>query len=601
MAFNQSNMTLYSIVYTIAANVSTIETNPYTHTTPHCGHPQYTSPWAVYPITTFNHILCYLSITSCFIAINRYYIRLDTIVGSLKWSSIFCTIFYTLSNIAWLINWHYDSFYCFWKYYITITVTEEENNSIWWISRQSAMACQTIGYSLYSLACIIRLIYCFKDSLFEISKSLQIFCITIWTASVIMIIFGVISDIFPIIPGFDSLFLILFGTSLIIYLVASFAMAMIGLFRIYRFAKFIQAANSPSKSSQTMFTIKTIDIPNTQPPNLPKPKAKPKLRIQATQKTYNSDNFQTQTQTQTQITKTTDKDKSKPRNKFKDRLTDKLKHHDHAHIVWSRDQSSRDQSSRDQSSRDLSECSQSNRTNTTTTNTADTANLTLENETRNRSKSSPRMNAAWIQAGNVAPVANTPQMSIVSTSGGSDVDDSARDVGDHGSDNARGTENKSNSQSKSKSKSQNKRKSVVSGGTKRVAIADESNSKNKSNSKRIDFSSFDDEFNHTVRELYKVIKRFTVLFSISLFSTVVLFIVVFMLFAIFFVIDSSVLGWYIMWYCYRTLIMIDCNVNAICLLLYNDAASNIYNKYCIFCDKNVTKCWFYQCFKRCDC
>ena len=417
----------------------------------HCVHPNLTSPWVVYPLTIVNNILCYVSIYLCYISISRYYIKLTSILTSLKWCSILSTLFFTIANIAWLTNWHYDVFYCYWKYYISITVPYETRNIIHLVSREIGIFCQTYGYAFYALSCFIRLIYCFKDSIFEISKNLQIFGISVWIICVLMSTFSLFIDIFPNLQQIIYVpSLLLVSLTLIIYVISSFTIALIGMFRLHNFAKFIQSSSSPQNNAYT-FKIKTVAVPTN-------------VKNADENETCNTHDINSRTHTYSQRSQ-------------------------RSHRIYSDSNKSKD-----------------------------------NNVNNNINK----------------PIEKFKLASNLSH--------------------------------------------------------DHDNNVNNVNSIK------NDKWNKTVRQLYKVMKRFTVLFSISLFSSFGLFFVVLLIFCLFFILGGrrGIVVVYVALYCYRTLSIVDSIINTVCLLLYNDITSNIYRKYCIWCDDNITKCWFYQCLKICD-
>ena len=478
----------------------------------------------------------------------------------MKWSSILSTVFWTISNISWLINWHYHTFWCYWQYNISIPLSPYTADKLFWVTFGTALICQTLGYGLCSLAFIIRLINCFKDSIFEISQNLQILAIGTLIIDTILLLS---STVLNLLPGdrLERLSYILSGFGITIYLILSFIIYMISLCRLHNFAKFIQStarisigSRSPSHSAHSgAFTIKTVTVPKIEL-QTEKEKEKEKEQEKAKQKTSKQSKLP-KNQTNTTTTTTNKKDKYKQTQQLQYKQKQKQKQN-----IYQKPNQKFKQNEIDLSKSDV--------------NISNNNNNMAQNHNCN-------YNYNYTYNYNYHVYGNTTPGSISTRSNSIII-------------NNNDLSNTSNSNINININSNFKQ--PVSTIVPSIKI-----NSNK-NINRFNNSNNGNERNSTVDELFKLMKRFSVLFSISLFSTLIIFFIVIVLMFIFFLLSDSkaIFCWFVIAYCFRTLMICDSIINTICLLLYNDIASNIYYKYCKFCHNNVTKCWFYQCFKICD-
>ena len=99
-------------------------------------------------------------------------------------------------------------------------------------------------------------------------------------------------------------------------------------------------------------------------------------------------------------------------------------------------------------------------------------------------------------------------------------------------------------------------------------------------------------------KMMKLIQRLVVLYSIALLSSVVILsIIIFAISALITYGNYSKHTFYVVFHAYyRLLVLIDSIINCICLLLQNETACDLYDKYCCCCKASMTKC----CLQACD-
>ena len=100
-------------------------------------------------------------------------------------------------------------------------------------------------------------------------------------------------------------------------------------------------------------------------------------------------------------------------------------------------------------------------------------------------------------------------------------------------------------------------------------------------------------------KMMKLIQRLVVLYSIALLSSVVIFTIIIFAMSALIEYGNYTKGgtFYIVFRAYyRLLVMIDSIINCICLLLQNETAVDLYDKYCCCCKASITKC----CLQACD-
>ena len=116
-----------------------------------------------------NHLLCMGSVIMSTLIVYTYCTSTKSIINKVRYSSIAATTFWTLSNIAWNINWHHDAFLCANYYNLTFSEDSVVSSQVFRYSRQIAFVTQAMGYFFFALSFLYRLIHSFKDSFFEIS------------------------------------------------------------------------------------------------------------------------------------------------------------------------------------------------------------------------------------------------------------------------------------------------------------------------------------------------------------------------------------------------------------------------------------------------
>ena len=206
-------------------------------------------PYVERSLTIINDSLCLISIIVCLIIIFKYYVPIKTIIKPVKYCSILATTFWMLSNILWVINWHYETLL------ITSTmIVDEYPNEIFWYSLIFAQYTQGMGYMFFSLSFYFRIIHSFKESIFEISSCCQIkvvcsfvlFCI-MFTVVVILrakclYTCSVITTIHTIFGLFSS----------IMYIIGSIIGVRIMITKLFQFKQLIQSVSIATYASSHM-------------------------------------------------------------------------------------------------------------------------------------------------------------------------------------------------------------------------------------------------------------------------------------------------------------------------------------------------------------
>ena len=197
----------------------------------------------IYSVTIINDSLCLLSSIICLTIIFKYYIPIKSIIKPVKYTSILATIFWMLSNIAWVINWHHEPMM------LSLTFSEYPTTyQIFVYSNVCALYTQGMGYAFFGLSFYFRIIHAFKDSMFEVSKYWQI--LTIAALLTFCVIFGVLSVLkavrFDGDPILDLTYSVFGLFSCVMYIIGSIVGLRMMLVKLYRFKQFIQTV-TPKK------------------------------------------------------------------------------------------------------------------------------------------------------------------------------------------------------------------------------------------------------------------------------------------------------------------------------------------------------------------
>ena len=190
----------------------------------------------IYSVTIINDLLCLMSSVVCLFIILKYYIPIKSIIKPVKYTSILATIFWMLSNIAWVINWHHEGM----LHHLTF-VKPAISYQIFIYSNICASYAGGMGYAFFLLSFCFRIIHAFKDSMFEVSK-----CFEMITLSLIVsfcIIFSVLSVLRAMMIG-DPVFDYMYSTyvlfSFISYVIVSIIGIRIMVTKLFQFQQFIQ-------------------------------------------------------------------------------------------------------------------------------------------------------------------------------------------------------------------------------------------------------------------------------------------------------------------------------------------------------------------------
>lgn len=201
---------------------------------------QYIVIW-LYPVTAMNHLLCMGSVIMSTLIVYTYCTSTKSIINKVRCSSIAATTFWTLSNIAWNINWHHDAFLCANYYNLTFSEDSVVSSQVFRYSRQIAFLTQAMGYFFFALSFLYRLIHSFKDSFFEISnccKNSAIF--GLFTVVCMFVVLLILNTIWFRQIQLDTIWLIFLSIGMIIYIIASIIALRVMITKLFRFKLFIQ-------------------------------------------------------------------------------------------------------------------------------------------------------------------------------------------------------------------------------------------------------------------------------------------------------------------------------------------------------------------------
>lgn len=212
----------------------------------------------VYPTTAINHLLCLISLVMALLIIYRYYTSTKSIINKVRYSSTAATIFWTLSNIAWVINWHHEPFFCANYYNLTFSKNIIVSDQIFMYSRQIAILTQATGYFFFALSFLYRLIYSFKDSFFQISnccKNSAIFgLVTMPSMFVVALIFN---TIWFLQYEFETILTMFLCVGMIIYIIASIIAVRVLIIKLFQFKTFIEGKKQKvnNRAAQDLYKL----------------------------------------------------------------------------------------------------------------------------------------------------------------------------------------------------------------------------------------------------------------------------------------------------------------------------------------------------------
>ena len=210
----------------------------------------------IYSVTIINDLLCLMSSVVCLFIILKYYIPIKSIIKPVKYTSILATIFWMLSNIAWVINWHHDGT----LHHFNLTFVKSAISSqIFMYSNICAFYGQGMGYAFFLLSFYFRIIHAFKDSMFEVSK-----CFPMITLSIIVsfcIIFSVLSVLKAMMFD-DPIFYLIYSTHALLSFMLYFIVSIIGIrmmvTKLFQFQQFIQSVALKQRNDPQCETVSDL-------------------------------------------------------------------------------------------------------------------------------------------------------------------------------------------------------------------------------------------------------------------------------------------------------------------------------------------------------